>query len=1349
MNKQIEIYESLPEKQKLIALAMAMKQRFHHANAIKDMLYSEKITQSAINALITQFLSSGFLTRENGNFGDYVFNFRMMLYLIPRMSPIKNAVTEVVNTYSYYNTTTSKLIKEYLLCLIYEPKMLSKIEKLLSTLESHKFDLLLGEILHYHEYFPYLKNIEVNTMSRIVYSHFLDLYENMEPASKINEKISLITENYGESNFVSQSIDRITKEYKLNFSGAKSLSVTKSSTYQDIFFDAHLSMINRDSTKAFNEFKAGIKDQSKIYKAIKFPYNALYSISFLVNLFNINDEKSNDLLQNILKKKRNEPLENSVWLAAYLFTTITNDNHELLNQPFNTYIKNHNKIETVQLICIAYIFDYKPSIPLVTPLHTLVKQCYESGMVSLALEASFALKSMTNRPEDESLYQMIQKNMTYQPILSHIVKLEEWEKKLQTISNLLPSEDKAKIEDKSQPSTKVFYEFYPQDLGIQPKLQTRLASGKWSKGRNIAMKRFFERDVEGMTEQDFKIASCIKNYTNYYESYFTFNSEVFVNLIGHPFIVLINSDIPIELVAAEPIFSVRKIANHYNVSVDVGPFDKNIIVVKETNTRYKVYNFDDKMRELINLVSTQKIKVPSHGLEKLEVFVEKLSKKSLINSDIASSKSKTNIKSIAPDDKLRLQLLPFGDGLKAEIYAKPFGSIPPYLKPGLGGKTLITNKDGEQLQVTRNISREVELNTILTNDISQIETADLSNDLITFGDPLDSLYLLDVISKHTDICSVEWPEGERYKIKGYANFSNLNLKVKSKSNWFELDGELKVDEDTVLTLKQLITAVGTGHGRFVELSPGQFLALSEELRKRLLELKSFTNQVKDSISINKFATSALGDFFNEVENLNVDKAWKDFQKRVENTSNLEIEIPENFEAELRPYQEDGFRWMTRLASWEAGACLADDMGLGKTIQTLAVLLDRSKNGSALVICPVSVVNNWISEATKFTPTLNLKVLGLQNRKQILESLQAGDVLVTSYGLLQSEEKIFTEIEFDTIVLDEAHVIKNFATKTSKAAMNLKAKFKIALTGTPIQNHLGEIWNIFNFLNPGLLGTLPHFNDTFVKPEGDQSKKLLKKLISPFILRRTKNSVLDELPPKTEIIRKVELSKEEMAFYEALRRQAIENMESNDSETGAKHLLALAEITKLRQASCNPALVNSNLNIESSKLNTFLQIVDELSENKHRALVFSQFVTHLSLVRKALDAKGIKYSYLDGSTSGNERERIVKNFQAGENQLFLISLKAGGLGLNLTSADFVIHLDPWWNPAVEDQASDRAHRIGQTKPVTVYRLVAENTIEEKILKLHSTKRNMAELLLEGSDQSGKLSLKELVNLIKGE
>jgi SNF2 family DNA or RNA helicase len=311
-------------------------------------------------------------------------------------------------------------------------------------------------------------------------------------------------------------------------------------------------------------------------------------------------------------------------------------------------------------------------------------------------------------------------------------------------------------------------------------------------------------------------------------------------------------------------------------------------------------------------------------------------------------------------------------------------------------------------------------------------------------------------------------------------------------------------------------------------------------------------------------------------------------------------------------------------------------------------------------------------------------------------------------------------------------------------MQLKAGFRIALTGTPIQNHLGEIWNLFNFINPGLLGNLQSFTDTFVKSGDEQSKKYLKKMIAPFILRRTKTSVLDELPPKTEIVKKIQLSEEEEAFYEALRRRTLENL-SNANET--KHIQVLAEITKLRQASCNPLLIDPNIKIASSKLSTFLDIVDELIENKHKALVFSQFVSHLSIVRKVLVQKGIKYQYLDGSTSQAERERNVKKFQNGEGDLFLISLKAGGLGLNLTAADYVIHLDPWWNPAVEDQASDRAHRIGQQRPVTIYRLVAENTIEEKIMQLHHNKRDLAEQLLEGSDMAARLTVSEMIELIR--
>lgn len=365
---------------------------------------------------------------------------------------------------------------------------------------------------------------------------------------------------------------------------------------------------------------------------------------------------------------------------------------------------------------------------------------------------------------------------------------------------------------------------------------------------------------------------------------------------------------------------------------------------------------------------------------------------------------------------------------------------------------------------------------------------------------------------------------------------------------------------------------------------------------------------------------------------------------------------------------------------------------------------------------------------------------------MLQSLESGDLLVTTYGLLQSEEKAFASVKFGTVVLDEAHTIKNTATKTSKAAMRLNASFRIALTGTPIQNYLGEVWNLFQFINPGLLGSLSHFNEQFVKNDAPASRKHLKRLLSPFILRRTKSAVLDELPPKTEIVMKVQLSDEERAFYETLRRQAIANMDSGENSSGTKHIQALAEITRLRQACCNPSLVNHDLKIESSKLAAFMDLVSDLKKSKHRALVFSQFVTHLSLVREALDKQGMPYLYLDGSTSVSEREKRVKAFQSGEGDLFLISLKAGGLGLNLTAADFVIHMDPWWNPAIEDQASDRAHRIGQNRPVTIYRLVAEDSIEEKILRLHSTKRDLADSLLDGTDLSAKLNLSELLSLI---
>jgi SNF2 family DNA or RNA helicase len=321
-------------------------------------------------------------------------------------------------------------------------------------------------------------------------------------------------------------------------------------------------------------------------------------------------------------------------------------------------------------------------------------------------------------------------------------------------------------------------------------------------------------------------------------------------------------------------------------------------------------------------------------------------------------------------------------------------------------------------------------------------------------------------------------------------------------------------------------------------------------------------------------------------------------------------------------------------------------------------------------------------------------------------------------------------------------------------VNSGSKCRIALTGTPIENHLGELWSIFRFLNPGLLGSLAFFQQRFsgsIEKYNDPiAKRALKNLVSPYILRRTKSDVLLELPPKIEQSILIEPTAEEMAFYEAVRVKALERInELNQSEsTQTKRFSILAEISRLRQACCHASLVDENITIESSKIKSFVTLAKNIIDNKHKALIFSQFVRYLDKIKEVLDQEKISYQYLDGSTPIKDRQRAVDDFQSGIGDLFLISLKAGGTGLNLTAADYVIILDPWWNPAVEDQAADRAHRMGQLRPVTVYRLIMKNSIEEKIVTLHKNKKDLAADLLSGSDMTGKISEEELVGLIKG-
>jgi SNF2 family DNA or RNA helicase len=339
------------------------------------------------------------------------------------------------------------------------------------------------------------------------------------------------------------------------------------------------------------------------------------------------------------------------------------------------------------------------------------------------------------------------------------------------------------------------------------------------------------------------------------------------------------------------------------------------------------------------------------------------------------------------------------------------------------------------------------------------------------------------------------------------------------------------------------------------------------------------------------------------------------------------------------------------------------------------------------------------------------------------------------------------------VLDEAQAIKNAETQRARATQTLRAGFRLALTGTPVENYLDELWSLFSFVNPGVLGSREGFQKRFARPiERDKdpnARQALRALIRPFLLRRTKAAVLSELPPRTEQTMHVEMTEPERAFYEALRQRSLERIAASDAPEGKRKIQILAEITRLRRACCNPGLIDAAAGVPSGKLTAFLELVEELIRNRHRALVFSQFVGHLELVRAALDARGIRYEYLDGGTPSAERERRVAAFQAGEAALFLISLRAGGTGLNLTAADYVVHLDPWWNPAVEDQASDRAHRIGQKRPVTIYRLIMEDSIEERILALHRDKRDLATELLDGTETAARLSEEALLDLIRGD
>ena len=1331
-------YDSLDEETRHVYHVLALWSSFvYYENIFSVVNIQKKMIHRRLKEILEEGLRQQLIKSEYSHNFTLDGYFKVWLYPFANGLTKEKAVIEEKEKYksSYNYSNDHRFILNYLNAIynLTTTDNLKKCEENLLRYQINHINYLVS-ILDQPLYDRVIDKIS-NSIMEIIYrkksSEIISKLDSFDILFKLDNKLS------------NRKLDAIKIEQtKIAFKTGnfqKAQQMINSDSLIGIYVKASEDVINGNFETALIAFEKCLKSQRRDLKQSYLPIIPELAFYYFVAVVSQEQEKFLPVIGRILDPKTKQ-YANTDLVFIKLCQFMTSNNIEYYTEWFEEFEKfDSQELILWKIIALGYIGEKSLKKPAwIKEAFRIVKKAYTNGYLPAAYEAAWALKNMGSK-EAEEIFKILSEKLKYKPVLSTIKRVEEWEKQLNAYLSLEAVKTAVKL-DIDAGKTRVAYRFYPNKKYAIPILQSRLSNGKWNAGRNIAMKNFSNCLVDEMTAQDKRIASATDYFSN------SLSKSAIVEMTGHPFIFLEDSDIPVELVASKPVLSVVESEKGiYKVESSVTDIQFDTFIEKETNTRYKIYRFDKHQKEIIDAVKKGK-KIPEAGKEKLMTVLQHFSAYMTIQTDLDASNTNIQVKQVDADSRLRVQLLPLGEGLKAELFVKPFGAQPPYCKPGKGGKILMANQNGERLQVVRDIETEILYADRIYSDIQTIEDFDLNDGLMTFEDPLDALELLDILQRHTDISIIEWPEGERFKIRYVANFGNLNMRMKSKIDWFELEGELNLDEDTVITIGQLLEMMRKGHGRFIELNKGEFIALSEQFKRRLSELSVFTTVSKKNVTINRFASAAIVDSMDDFENLKLDKVWRDFRKQVQKSHDINTDIPTALQGELRPYQEDGYRWMCRLSAWGAGACLADDMGLGKTVQAIAILLNRASNGPALVVSPVSVQPNWKSEVNRFAPTLNVKTLTAGDRSETLASIGAFDLLVVSYGLLQSEEEALASVDWATVVLDEAHAIKNYNTKTSKAAMSLKSGFRIILTGTPIQNHLGEMWNLFQFINPGLLGTLNHFTENFIKPEDINARKHLKKLISPFILRRIKSTVLDELPPKTEIIRKIELSKEEMAFYEALRRSAIEAIQKDEGPQGAKHLKALAEITKLRQACCNPKMVTPKIDLESTKLSVFMEIATELKENGHRALVFSQFVTHLAIVREALDSQGFKYQYLDGSTTTAKREEAVKKFQAGEGDLFLISLKAGGLGLNLTAADFVIHLDPWWNPAIEDQASDRAHRIGQDRPVTVYRLVAEHTIEEKIIQLHNTKRDLADSLLEGSDQSAKLSMEELLRLI---
>lgn len=716
--------------------------------------------------------------------------------------------------------------------------------------------------------------------------------------------------------------------------------------------------------------------------------------------------------------------------------------------------------------------------------------------------------------------------------------------------------------------------------------------------------------------------------------------------------------------------------------------------------------------------------------EKIQKVILPLTKDYQVEFDKALTRE---VKNVAPE--IRLQLQEKGDYLVFQ----PIFSYQGY-ETKLSDKETVTIPDGDKiLIIQRNKEAEENFFQKLENLHSQFIRPQDGGSLVLKG--------ADVLRNNWFFLFVDAMKEMKIAVYGFDALKNFrfntarpstHIHVSSGLDWFDAKVEIEFDGQRV-GIDDIKKALNNKQS-FVQLGDGTLGILPDEWLRRYSLLFKVGDERTNKLRLSKYHMSVIDELYENRNESELSFELDEKFERLREFKNIpEINPPDHLEPVLRPYQKAGFQWLSYLNDVTWGGILADDMGLGKTIQALTMLEHyKQSSGSirAIVICPTTLIYNWKNEVEKFTPSLSWHIHHGSVRSRSAEELQRHNIIITTYGTLRSDIQVLLKIKFDYVVLDESQAIKNPSSKVTKAACLLEAKNRLCMSGTPLQNNTFDIFAQMNFLNPGLLGSMEFFRNEFATPIdkfGEQEQKEhLRKLLYPFILRRTKEQVAKDLPEKTETILFCEMEKEQRDIYDMYRDTYRSKILGEIDQQGINksQLTILQGLMKLRQICDSPAILNEEDKYPNHSIK-LEELAREITENigEHKALVFSQFLGMLALIKKKLTEDGIPFEYFDGSTSASEREKAIQNFQNNDEcRVFLISLKAGGVGLNLTAADYVYIVDPWWNPAVEQQAIDRTHRIGQTKNIFAYRMICIDTIEDKILQLQERKRKLASELI---------------------